>query len=201
MGLVGARWGVASSRIIPSPIGPLELESDGSALTAIRFRPRVRPEARGAPEEPNGSSPGDQPAQPEADQILEAAALQLGEYFAGSRVVFDLPTRITGTPFQLAVWAALTEIPYGERASYSAIAVAVGRPTAARAVGAACRSNPLPIVVPCHRVVGADGSLTGYAGGAAAKSTLLRLEARTLEAHGSTAVGDDSAAGPVRRRR
>ena len=102
---------------------------------------------------------------------------QLGEYFAGARQDFVLPLNAHGTAFQKRVWAALIEIPYGETASYGATAAAIGIPTASRAVGLANGQNPISIVVPCHRVVGADGSLTGYGGGLAAKQWLLSLEA------------------------
>ena len=102
---------------------------------------------------------------------------QLDEYFAGDRQEFDLPLAPAGTPFQRQVWEALASIPYGEVTSYAALADRLGRPGSARAVGAANGANPLAIVVPCHRVVGADGTLTGYAGGLDAKRTLLTLEA------------------------
>jgi methylated-DNA-[protein]-cysteine S-methyltransferase len=101
---------------------------------------------------------------------------QLGEYFAGRRRAFDLELAPRGTPFQLAVWQALRAIPYGETRSYGEVALAVGRPDAVRAVGAANGANPLPIVVPCHRVIGADGSLTGFGGGIEVKAYLLELE-------------------------
>jgi methylated-DNA-[protein]-cysteine S-methyltransferase len=103
---------------------------------------------------------------------------QLGEYFAGTRTAFDLPLAAPGTPFQQRVWAALREIPYGETVTYGALAAAIGRPGAARAVGLANGGNPLSLVVPCHRVVGATGGLTGYAGGVDVKSLLLAFEAR-----------------------
>ncbi len=101
---------------------------------------------------------------------------QLEEWLNGRRTEFDLPLRPVGTPFQLAVWQALGEIPYGETRTYGAIARKLGRPGAARAVGAACGRNPLWLIIPCHRAVGADGALTGYAGGLALKRRLLDLE-------------------------
>jgi methylated-DNA-[protein]-cysteine S-methyltransferase len=101
---------------------------------------------------------------------------QLAEYFARVRRVFDLPLTPAGTPFQLLTWRALQEIPYGETISYCELARRVGRPHGSRAVGAANGRNPLPIVVPCHRVIGADGSLTGFGGGLPAKRALLELE-------------------------
>ncbi len=117
------------------------------------------------------------------DACEDAAAFadvvaQLAEYFARTRTSFELPLEPHGTDFQRAVWHALAEIPYGETRTYAEIARAIGRPAAIRAVGAANGQNPLSIVVPCHRVVGADGSLTGYAGGLANKRRLLEVEAR-----------------------
>jgi methylated-DNA-[protein]-cysteine S-methyltransferase len=107
---------------------------------------------------------------------LARASLQLAEYFAGQRRGFDLPLAAGGTAFQQAVWQALREIPWGELRSYRDIACALQNPRAVRAVGAANGRNPLPIVVPCHRVIGANGSLTGFAGGLEAKKLLLELE-------------------------
>ena len=108
--------------------------------------------------------------------VSDQAATQLAEYFAGSRKEFDLPLSPKGTPFQEAVWEALTRIPYGEKRSYKDIAVSIGNAKACRAVGMACNRNPIWIVIPCHRVVGANQSLTGYAGGLDMKRTLLELE-------------------------
>jgi methylated-DNA-[protein]-cysteine S-methyltransferase len=105
------------------------------------------------------------------------AGAQLGEYFAGRRGGFDLPFELSGTPFQLEVWRALGEIPYGATSTYGELARRIGRPAAARAVGAANGSNPISIVVPCHRLVGATGALTGYSGGLESKGSLLALEA------------------------
>ena len=144
-------------RTVDSPIGPLTLadETDCGALTAIRFG-----DEGGADDSP----------------VLVRAQRQLEEYFRGERTRFDLPLQPKGTPFQLAVWRALTEIPYGETASYGDIARAVSRPKAFRAVGMANHCNPIPIIVPCHRVIGSDGRLTGYAGGLEIKRALLELE-------------------------
>ena len=105
---------------------------------------------------------------------------QLEEYFAGERQEFDLRLAPEGTPFELSVWDALKRIPFGETRSYGEIAQAIGRPGSARAVGRANGANPIPIVVPCHRVIGADGSLTGFGGGLDAKSRLLEIEGRAL---------------------
>ena len=106
----------------------------------------------------------------------QEAEEQLNEYFAGVRREFDLPLAAKGTPFQQAVWAQLHKIPYGEVRTYGQLAAALGKPKASRAVGSACHRNPLCIVVPCHRVIGADGSLTGYAEGLEIKEYLLELE-------------------------
>jgi methylated-DNA-[protein]-cysteine S-methyltransferase len=105
---------------------------------------------------------------------------QLAEYFAGERRDFDLPLAPEGTPFERSVWDELRKIPFGETRSYGEIAQAIGRPGAARAVGRANGANPIPIVVPCHRVIGSDGSLTGFGGGLEAKSRLLEIEGRRL---------------------
>ena len=109
--------------------------------------------------------------------VLDAAAAQLREYFDGSRRAFDLPLDLEGTPFQRRAWLALAEIPYGETRSYGEQARRLGMSRAARAVGAANGANPVPIVLPCHRLVGADGSLTGFGGGLDVKRRLLELEA------------------------
>jgi methylated-DNA-[protein]-cysteine S-methyltransferase len=115
----------------------------------------------------------------EADRLRDVT-LQLDEYFSGSRRHFELDLDFRGTPFQVAVWQALGEIPYGETWTYRAVAQAVGRPKAVRAVGAANGQNPIPIVVPCHRVIGSNGTLTGYRGGLGLKQRLLRLEGLDL---------------------
>lgn len=108
--------------------------------------------------------------------VLLEAKRQLEEYFAGKRQVFDLPLELTGTDFQCAVLRALLEVPYGKTTTYGALAEAIGRPKVARAVGMALNKNPIPIIIPCHRVVGRDGSLTGFAWGMEAKRHLLELE-------------------------
>jgi methylated-DNA-[protein]-cysteine S-methyltransferase len=111
------------------------------------------------------------------DEVVELpCARQLAEYFAGTRTTFELPLDPVGTEFQQGVWAQLLRIPYGEIRTYGEVALALGRPTASRAVGMATGRNPLSIVVPCHRVIGANGRLTGYAGGLERKSALLALE-------------------------
>jgi methylated-DNA-[protein]-cysteine S-methyltransferase len=108
--------------------------------------------------------------------LSEQAERQLAEYFAGVRKNFDLPLKPTGTPFQLTVWQALRQIPYGQTRTYGQIAAAIGKPKAARAVGMACNRNPLWILIPCHRVIGSNQTLTGYAGGLDMKRALLELE-------------------------
>ena len=147
-----------STRAIKTPIGPLTLEADENAVTAIRF-----------------SAGGAQDASP----LLDAAEAQLREYFAGARRTFDLPLAPHGTAFQQRVWTASRTIPYGETRTYGELAAAIDSPNASRAVGMANHRNPLPILIPCHRVIGADGSLTGYAGGLATKRRLLALEGIT----------------------
>jgi methylated-DNA-[protein]-cysteine S-methyltransferase len=144
-----------------TPLGRLRLVSDGTHLVTIEFEGR------------HGHGTGDHEV---CDPVLSSCASQLEEYFAGERDTFDLPLAAGGTDFQRAVWAALADIPYGELRSYRDIAEAIDNPAAVRAVGAANGRNPLPIVVPCHRVIGSDGSLTGFAGGLEAKTRLLQLE-------------------------
>ena len=112
---------------------------------------------------------------------LQWTIAEMQRYFAGERMQFTCPLDLRGTPFQLLVWEQLCRIPYGETCTYGEIALAIGRPTASRAVGAANGANPIPVIVPCHRVIGSDGSLTGYAGGLANKSWLLSLEGVRLE--------------------
>ena len=114
------------------------------------------------------------------DEPNEAVLVQLHEYLRGNRRTFDLPLDLRGTPFQVSVWHALAEIPFGETASYGAIAEQVGRPRAVRAVGQAVGANPVAIVLPCHRVIGSSGNLTGYAGGLPLKERLLALEKGSL---------------------
>jgi methylated-DNA-[protein]-cysteine S-methyltransferase len=144
---------------IPSPIGPLRVTvADDGALTRIDF---------GA---------GDVSDDPR----FAAATAQLDEYFAGGRTTFDLRLRPHGSPFEQLVWAELLRIPYGETASYGDVASRIGHPGKARAVGRANARNPIAIVCPCHRVIGSDGSLTGYGGGLEVKRALLELEAGAL---------------------
>jgi len=147
-----------------SPIGRLLLTTDGTALTGLYMEPSRK--ARDT-----GGWLHDETVGP-----LAAALQQLREYFAGSRRAFDLPLRPEGTAFQQRVWRELCEIPYGETWSYGDLAKRIGNPTASRAVGLANGSNPISILVPCHRVIGANGSLTGYGGGLPRKRWLLAHE-------------------------
>jgi methylated-DNA-[protein]-cysteine S-methyltransferase len=149
-----------------SPVGSLTLVAGHAGLRAVIW-PHGRLDRVGLA---GGTlTPGDAPA-------LDIAAEQLDEYFAGSRTTFDVPLDLHGTPFQLAAWRALAEIPYGATRTYSEQAARVGRPTAVRAIGAANGRNPVSIVLPCHRVIGSDGSLTGFGGGLEAKEWLLAFE-------------------------
>ena len=148
-------------RHIETPIGRLALCADGDGLCALRF-----------------AATGEEM---DAAPVLMQAERELEEYFAGRRTAFSVPLSMHGTPFQTEVWAALRTIPYGETRSYALLAAQIGRPRACRAVGMANHVNPLPILVPCHRVVGADGRLTGYAGGLDVKKYLLKLEGAYVE--------------------
>lgn len=152
---------------VDSPIGTLTPVATGGALVGLymdeqRHHPGV---------ETFGERVG-----VGGDPVFEAVAQQLGEYFAGERTAFDVPLSLAGTPFQVRVWEALLEIPAGETWTYGQLAAHLGNPAASRAVGLANGKNPIGIIVPCHRVVGANGSLTGYGGGLARKRWLLDLE-------------------------
>jgi methylated-DNA-[protein]-cysteine S-methyltransferase len=136
--------------------GPLTLEGDDRALTRIGFTEAAAPQGDAA--------------------AISAAAIQLEQYFAGERTEFDIELELDGTPFERRVWDEVRAIPYGETATYAEIARRVGSPAACRAVGRANGRNPVAVIVPCHRVVGSDGSLTGYAGGIEMKRALLELE-------------------------
>lgn len=149
--------------MLDTPLGPLTLVSDGAALTAVTFDPAHL-----------GLEAGD----PGSDDVLTEAERQLTAYFDGDRAEFGVPVAPQGTPFQRRVWEALGEIPHGETVSYGALATRLGQPGGAQAVGAANGQNPIAVVIPCHRVVGADGSLVGYAGGLERKRALLDLESR-----------------------
>ncbi|MEM7754120.1 MAG: methylated-DNA--[protein]-cysteine S-methyltransferase [Planctomycetota bacterium] len=146
-----------STARIASPVGTLTLQASAAGLVRTDFTPAQTPDEVVPPE-------------------LAAAADQLAEYFSGNRTSFDLPLDLRGTDFQRSVWLALLEIPFGATRSYADIARAIGNPKAVRAVGLANGRNPVSVIVPCHRVIGADGSLTGYGGGVDRKRTLLAHE-------------------------
>jgi len=157
------------SKSIDSPVGELKLIASDRGLLAILWQNDSPRRVRLAAQTEDANHP-----------ILLKTESQLAEYFTGKRQHFDLPLDPQGTPFQLAVWDALLAIPYGETRSYGQLARQLGNPNATRAVGAANGRNPISIIVPCHRVVGSTGKLTGFAGGLNTKSFLLELEARTL---------------------
>ncbi len=144
----------------PSPIGELLLVAGDEGLLRVEFPPN----------HPPADAPRD-------DARLAPVLRQLEEYFAGNRKQFEVPLAPRGTPFQLEVWRALQRIPYGETRSYAEVARSIGRPNATRAVGAANGANPIPIIIPCHRVIGSSGALTGFGGGLGVKRRLLDLEA------------------------
>ncbi len=156
-----------------SPLGKILLAAGEQGLTHLLFadevgcplRAKARPDSDGSPA---------------ARRIVDATRTQLEEYFAGRRREFDLPLAPRGTEFQLAVWTSLRDIPFGQTLSYGALARKVGHARAVRAVGAANGANPIPVVVPCHRVIGQDRRLTGYGGGLPAKKLLLELEGARL---------------------
>ena len=149
--------------LVPSPIGDLLVKGDGEAVTGLYMEGENEPPATGA-------------VRQDDDPALAAARRQLDAYFAGRLTRFDLPLHLHGTDFQRKVWNALLTIPFGRTTSYGALAKALGKPGAMRAVGLANGRNPISIIVPCHRVIGSDGSLTGYGGGIERKRWLLAHE-------------------------
>lgn len=149
---------------IPSPIGRLRVIASDTAIVGIRF------------EHGRDGARNDLPGDERCSALIDRAREQLDEYFAGKRVGFDLPLAPQGTEFQQRVWKKLLDIRYGETTTYGALARALGAPKACRAVGLANGSNPIPIVIPCHRVIGANGALTGFGGGLPIKRALLELE-------------------------
>lgn len=158
-----------------SPVGPLRIAASDAGVHAIEFHAQRHPVPRDA-----RWQAGEHP-------LLDAVATQLDEYFAGARTAFDLPLAPEGTDFQRSVWLELAQIPYGHTVSYAQMASRIGRPAAVRAVGAANGRNPIPIVLPCHRVIGANGSLTGFGGGLPTKRFLLELEGALAKAE----IADD----------
>lgn len=167
---------------VDSPIGPLLLASADGKLISLSFGPLA--EAGGELLHWLGRQGlGEAALAPNADAVLEAASEQLAQYFTGMRVQFELPVQLYGSPFQRKVWQALMEIPYGQTVSYKDVALSIEQPKAVRAVGGANNRNPLPIIYPCHRVIGKGGSLVGYGGGLPIKQFLLNLEMQqTIEA-------------------
>lgn len=173
---------------LEDPIGDLLLLADEQAVTGVELSPhRVQPARAGN--------------WVEGGALLDEAGRQLAAYFAGHRFAFDLPLAPAGTPFQQRVWVALRAIPYGETLSYGALARRLGSPGASRAVGLANARNAIPVIVPCHRVIGANGSLTGYGGGLHRKRWLLAHEQRcsTLAPTPSRANGTTTNSPPTGR--
>ncbi len=150
-----------------SPVGPLLLAGDPNALCLVRFENSKRSLAPHAGWKQNRAA-------------FAEVIRQLQAYFCGELKEFDLPLALEGTDFQLRVWSALRTIPYGETISYARLAARIGNPKAVRAVGLANGSNPIPIIIPCHRVIGSDGGLTGFGGGLSTKKKLLELESKQL---------------------
>lgn len=171
---------------IDSPVGHLLLAASDDGLRAIVFH-ASRHEAARVRAWREGGHP-----------LLDETRRQLDEYFEGRRTAFDLPLAPEGTPFQRRVWHTLATIPYGQTVSYAELAGRIGQPGASRAVGAANGRNPLPIVLPCHRVIGADGSLTGFGGGLPVKRFLLELEG-ALPRHDLFGTAPGAASGRVAR--
>jgi len=152
----------AALRRLDSPIGRIELTGDGDAVTSLSI-------------ERGGHLPLEEQSE-HSDAILDRAASQLGEYFAGARTRFDVPVRLVGTPFQEAIWAALHDLSFGEVVSYGDLGRLTGRPTAGRAVGGAVGANPVPLLVPCHRVLASNNRITGYSAGEGVPTKLWLLE-------------------------
>jgi methylated-DNA-[protein]-cysteine S-methyltransferase len=144
---------------IKTPLGPVQITGDNDGITGIQFVQSMGSKKK------------------ELSPVLKKGMVQLSEYFEASRKNFNVKLQLRGTDFQLKVWKALIEIPYGKTVTYNSIALSVGSPGGARAVGAACNKNPVAVIVPCHRVIGANGSLTGYRGGTGKKKWLLDREA------------------------
>jgi methylated-DNA-[protein]-cysteine S-methyltransferase len=168
-GLVPAPPSVRSYASVPTPLGPLLVAFTGDALVGLYFDGHVRtPHLSGRRGGPAAS--------------MRAVGDQLDEYFHGARTRFDLPLQLEGTPFQVTVWTALLDVPFGQTSTYAQLAAAIGRPRAYRAVGAANGQNPISIVVPCHRLIGTAGDLRGYGWGLDRKQALLELEG-ALAAH------------------
>jgi methylated-DNA-[protein]-cysteine S-methyltransferase len=171
--------------VLPTPVDDLLIAAVDGSLRSVWFSPHKAKPQRGFIEQ----MAADGGVRDDDDPLLVETARQLEEYFAGTRREFDLPLGPVGTPFQLQVWAGLRTIPYGQTWSYGELATAIGKgPLASRAVGLANGANPLSIIVPCHRVIGADGSLTGFGGGLERKRILLDLEQPSLFSSPSSAL-------------
>jgi len=167
-------------RTIDSPYGPLTLVGSTEGLRAILW-----------PDDDSRRAVHSRDARPRSSvDVFDEAARQLEEYFMGSRRQFELPLDLCGTTFQEDAWRALTDIPYGETRTYAEQAAHLGRPAAVRAVGAANGRNPLPLVLPCHRVIGSDGALRGFAGGLAVKAALLEFERERRQRPAAPTAGD-----------
>jgi methylated-DNA-[protein]-cysteine S-methyltransferase len=165
-GVIYSRMKTSYYSVMPSAVGPLTLRWSGDALAGVYFD-----NAASALRAPRGEWVRD-------DACLAPVRAQLEEYFRGERMSFDLPLQFEGTPFQTRVWRALRDIPFGQTMSYGALARRIGKINGSRAVGAANGQNPIAVIVPCHRVIGADGSLTGFGGGLPRKRWLLAHEGR-----------------------
>jgi len=165
--------------VLDSPLGPLTVVTEDGALCGLYVEQGLRKALE-------RSATLGEPSSPEEVPALQEVADQLTAYFRGELTDFDLPVAAAGTPFQQRVWAALRRIPYGETCSYGELAAEIGSPTASRAVGAANGRNPVSIVVPCHRVIGSTGRLTGYAGGLTTKEQLLAHERATVRSPSSS---------------
>ncbi len=169
----------AALQRLDSPIGRIEVVGDGSAIVALSI-------------ERDGSLPHDE-SEERPDAVTRLAVAQLEEYFAGARHDFDVPVSLHGTAFQLAVWERLVELQWGEVISYGELGQTTGRPTAGRAVGGAVGANPVPIIVPCHRVLGANGVITGYSGGEGVPTKSWLLEHEGIPHKVPTALRPDAA--------
>jgi methylated-DNA-[protein]-cysteine S-methyltransferase len=160
---------MSASAIIASPVGPLLVRASQGRLTQVSFYRAART-LRATPE----------PSDSQSSAVVDSATVQLREYFERRRTRFDVPLQLEGPEFHRRVWEALCQIPYGQTTSYGELARSLGDPSAARAAGLANGANPIAVIVPCHRVIGADGSLVGYGGGLRRKRILLDLESNRL---------------------
>ena len=152
-------------RRMETPLGALLIAADGECIVQVHLPPGGKRRRHILANWTEGDTP-----------LLRRAEQQIEEYFDGRRKVFDLPLQLKGSAAEVAVWGGLANIPYGQTLSYQELAARISRPKASRAVGGACGRNPLPILLPCHRVIGSNGSLTGFGGGLAAKQRLLHIE-------------------------